>query len=108
MILFFRTRIYIIFSTILNTPVPTGSASAQRKRSIVGDNHSITDSGERQRQRVRLARLEADMAYFQARLELIGEATTSNRAAQRKVFNLLHKTVAGKILKVKRRYTDLN
>ena len=71
------------------------------------DNHSMTDSEERQHQRVRLARLEADMAYFQARIELIGEANTNNRLAQRKVFNLLHKMVASKIMKVKRRYTDL-
>lgn len=63
---------------------------------------------ERKRQRVRLARLEADMAYFQARLELIGEPNSSNRAAQRKVFNLLHKTVATKILQLKRRYAEFN
>ncbi len=69
--------------------------------------HSSADSAERKRQRIRLARLEADMAYFQARLELIGEPNSNNRVAQRKVFNLLHKTVASKIMKVKRRYTDL-
>ncbi|MBK1719288.1 hypothetical protein [Thiocystis violacea] len=69
---------------------------------------TAVDPEERKRQRVRLARLEADMAYFQARLELIGEANSSNRAAQRKVFNLLHKTVASKILKVKRQYAELN
>lgn len=66
------------------------------------------DSDERKRQRVRLARLEADMAYFQARLELIGAPNSSNRAAQRKVFNLLHKTVANKILKLKRRFAELS
>ncbi len=69
---------------------------------------TAVDPEERKRQRVRLARLEADMAYFQARLELIGVANSSNRAAQRKVFNLLHKTVASKILKVKRRFAELN
>lgn len=67
-----------------------------------------SDSGERKRQRIRLARLEADMAYFQARLELIGIPNSSNRAAQRKVFNLLHKTVASKILKLKRRFAELS
>ncbi|NEV62308.1 hypothetical protein [Thiorhodococcus minor] len=67
-----------------------------------------SDSSERKRQRIRLARLEADMAYFQARLELIGSPNSSNRAAQRKVFNLLHKTVASKILKLKRRFAELN
>ncbi|MBK1723504.1 hypothetical protein [Thiocystis violacea] len=70
-------------------------------------NAKSADSDERKRQRVRLARLEADMAYFQARLELIGEPNSSNRAAQRKVFDLLHKTVATKVLKVKRRFLDL-
>lgn len=67
-----------------------------------------SDSDERKRQRIRLSRLEADMAYFQARLELIGAPSSSNRAAQRKVFNLLHKTTASKVLKVKRRFTELN
>ena len=66
------------------------------------------EADERKRQRIRLARLEADMAYFQARLELLGEPNSNNRAAQRKVFNLLHKTVASKILKVKRRFAELN
>ncbi len=46
------------------------------------------------------------MAYFQARLELIGEPNSNNLAAQRRVFDLLHKTVASKILKAKRRVTD--
>lgn len=46
------------------------------------------------------------MAYFQARLELIGEPNSNNRAAQRRVFDLLHKTVASKILKAKRRAAD--
>lgn len=66
------------------------------------------EADERKRQRIRLARLEADMAYFQARLELLGEPISNNRAAQRKVFGLLHKTVATKILKVKRRFAELN
>ncbi len=63
--------------------------------------------GERKRQRVRLSRLEADMAYFQARLELIGSPNSSNRAAQRKVFNVLHEITANKVLKVKRRCVEL-
>lgn len=71
-------------------------------------NDSLADTEENKRQRVRLARLESDMAYFQARLELIGTPATNNLAAQRKVFNLLHKAVASKILQVKRRYADLN
>jgi hypothetical protein len=73
----------------------------------VDKNDSTAEFDERKRQRVRLARLEADMAYFQARIELIGEANTNNRVAQRKAFNFLHKTVASKILKLKRRFSDL-
>jgi hypothetical protein len=66
---------------------------------------SIAD--EQKRQRVRLARLEADMAYFQARLEIIGEPDSTNQMAQRKVFKLLHKNVGGKIIKAKRQYSEL-
>lgn len=62
---------------------------------------------ERKRQRVRLARLEADLAYFQARLELIGDSHTSNRIAQRKVFHLLNKVVVTKIQNIKQRYIEL-
>jgi hypothetical protein len=48
---------------------------------------------ERRRQRLDLARIEADLAYFQARLELIGEPTSANQRAQRKLFKLLHEQV---------------
>lgn len=73
------------------------------------DKRELTvDADERRRQRIRLARLEADLAYFQARLELIGDPITNNLAAQRKVFNMLHKSVASKILKVRRRYSELS
>lgn len=54
--------------------------------------------------RIRLAKLEADMAYFEARLELIGEPTSSHRAAQRKLFTLLHKVIARQILETRRRH----
>jgi hypothetical protein len=64
-------------------------------------------SDERKRRRVRLAKLEADMAYFQARLELIGEPESTNQMAQRKVFKLLHKTTGGKILTAKREYSEM-
>ncbi len=60
------------------------------------------DLTERTRRRIRLARLEADMAYFQARLEMIGEPTTANQLTQRKVFELLLKTVSNKVAKVQR------
>lgn len=57
--------------------------------------------------RIQLAKLEADVAYFQARLELIGEPTSSNRAAQRKLFTLLHKAIAKQILDTRRRHAEL-
>jgi hypothetical protein len=61
-----------------------------------------TDPDGRARRRVRLARLEADLAYFQARLEIIGEPESANQMAQRKAFRQLHKTLAGRVLQVKR------
>jgi hypothetical protein len=64
--------------------------------------YSAADQLERKRRRVRLARLEADIAYFQARLEIIGEPTTANQLTQRKAFVLLLKTVSTKVAKVKR------
>ena len=67
----------------------------------------LDESDLRTRRRVRLARLEADMAYFQARLEIIGEPDSTNQMAQRKVFRMLHKTLAGKILNAKRQYSEM-
>lgn len=58
--------------------------------------------------RIALAKLEADVAYFQARLELIGELTSNHRIAQRKLFTLLHKAVARQILDTKRQHPDLH
>jgi hypothetical protein len=69
------------------------------------DTASIAD--EQKRHRVRLARLEADLAYFQARLEIIGEPGSTNQMAQVKVFKLLHKNAGGKILKAKRRVAEV-
>jgi hypothetical protein len=67
------------------------------------DNPQIISApDERIRRRVRLARLEADLAYFQARLEIIGEPGSANQMAQRKAFRLLHKTLAGRVLQAKR------
>ena len=47
------------------------------------------------------------IAYFQARLEMIGEPTNINQIAQRKVFKLLHKFTGGTVLQVKREYSEL-
>jgi hypothetical protein len=61
---------------------------------------------ERLHRTARLAKLEADVAYFQARLELLGEPRSANQLAQRKVFKLLHKNLGESILKAKRRLVD--
>ena len=61
---------------------------------------------QRTRRRIQMARLEADMAYFQARIELIGEPCTSNQRAQFKLFGLLHKSLGGKLLHAKKRQVE--
>lgn len=71
------------------------------------DQDREPDHSERMRRRVRLARLEADMAYFQARLEVIGHPDSNNQMAQLKVFKLLNKAIAGKILRAKRQYSEM-
>ncbi|MCK7575996.1 MAG: hypothetical protein MZV65_08925 [Chromatiales bacterium] len=72
---------------------------------FLGDRQG--EAQARREARIRLARLEADIAYFQARLELIGEPNSSNRAAQRKLFTLLYKATARQILDTRRRHADL-
>ncbi len=47
--------------------------------------------------KVELARMEADVAYFQARLELIGEPNTANQNAQRKAFKHLYKKLSSQV-----------
>jgi hypothetical protein len=73
----------------------------------MSDPDTAPGSDERRRHRVRLARLEADMAYFQARLEIIGEPDSANQVAQRKVFKLLHHAIAERVLKAKRQYVQM-
>jgi len=74
---------------------------------MADSNTSNAEVDERKRQQLRLARLETDLAYFQARLELIGDSHTSYRVTQRKVFHLLNKSVVYKIQKIKQRYAEL-
>lgn len=57
------------------------------------------------RRKVALARLEADVAYFQARLELLGRPTTFNQAAQRKIFAHLYKRLSNQVASEKRSLT---
>jgi len=49
------------------------------------------------RRRVELARLEADVSYFCARLELFGEPVSSNQAAQRRAFRYLYKQLSSRV-----------
>jgi len=65
-----------------------------------------SNADEHARRRARLAHMEADFAYFQARLEILGEPQSTNQLAQRKVFKLLHKSVGEKILLTKRRMIE--
>jgi len=55
-----------------------------------------------QLQRIELARMESDLAYFQARIELIGEPATTNENAQHKLFQMLCRTFQNHILRAKR------
>ena len=64
------------------------------------------NSIERSRRKICLANLEADVAYFQARLEILGRPQTTNQIAQRKVFKLLHESLGDMILKTKRRMIE--
>lgn len=52
---------------------------------------------ERERRKLRIARLEADLAYFEARLELLGEPRSTNQQAQRRVFQLLCDGIGGRL-----------
>lgn len=67
------------------------------------DAQAAPASADDRRRRVRLARMESDLAYFQARLEIIGEPRTSNQRAQRKTFKLLYKAFGNHIVRAKRR-----
>ena len=49
------------------------------------------------RRRLRIAQAEADLAYFQARLALIGEPSTLNQYAQQCAFQILYKAVGQKL-----------
>ena len=56
---------------------------------------------ERARRRLRVAKSQADIAYFQARLTLLGEPTTLNQAAQQRTFRRLLKAVGKRLVNVK-------
>jgi hypothetical protein len=62
------------------------------------DPQPTPDAGARRR--LRIAQAEADLAYFQARLALIGEPNTLNQYAQRCAFQMLYKAVGQKLAKL--------
>lgn len=68
----------------------------------------VRGNQNQQRQRIRLARMESDLAYFQARLELIGEPKTSNENAQHKLFQMLCRTFGHHIVRAKRELSEKN
>jgi hypothetical protein len=56
---------------------------------------------ERSRRRLRVAKCQGDMAYFQARLTLLGEPKTLNQLAQRRTFERLFNAVGRRLINVK-------
>ena len=61
---------------------------------------------DRRRERARLAKLEADVAYFQARLEIIGDPETTNQLAQRRAFGVLSRITGEELMSRKRRLME--
>jgi hypothetical protein len=61
---------------------------------------------EQTRLKVGLPSLEADVAYFHARLEILGEPTTTNQWAQQKVYRLLSQSIEDLILETKRQMIE--
>lgn len=64
------------------------------------DDHIETPE-ERHRRRLRVAKSQADMAYFQARLTLLGEPKTLNQLAQQRTFKRLLKAVGRRLVNIK-------
>ncbi|WP_200280371.1 hypothetical protein [Rhabdochromatium marinum] len=52
--------------------------------------------------RLLMIQLQSDLAYFQARLGLIGEPRTTNQEAQRRTFKLLHQGVGQQMIKARK------
>jgi hypothetical protein len=62
---------------------------------------AIETPEERARRRLRVAKSQADIAYFQARLTLLGEPRTLNQVAQQRTFKRLLKAVGRRMVSVK-------
>jgi hypothetical protein len=56
---------------------------------------------QRSRRRARVAKCQADIAYFQARLTLLGEPQTLNQAAQQRTFRRLLKALSRRVVNVR-------
>lgn len=52
---------------------------------------------DRARRRLRIAQAKSDLAYFQARLALIGEPQTLNQFAQQRAFQMLDRVMGQKL-----------
>jgi len=52
--------------------------------------------------RLLMIQLQSDLAYFQARLGLIGEPRTTSQEAQRRTFKLLHQAVGQQMIKARK------
>ena len=63
-------------------------------------SESVETPEAQARRRLRIVQTQADLAYFEARLTLIGEPVTLNQRAQQRTFRALHKAVGQKLLKV--------
>ncbi len=66
------------------------------------DNQGRPQDDDRRAARIRLAKLEADIAYFQTRLQLIGELNSTYRLAQHKAFKILLQVAARQVFAARR------
>lgn len=64
-------------------------------------DNGIETPEERARRRLRMAKSQADIAYFQARLTLLGEPRTLNQVAQQRAFRRLLKAVGKRMVNAK-------
>lgn len=56
---------------------------------------------KRAKLRLQIAKLEADLAYFLAQLEFIGEPITTNQAGQILAFKTLQKSIGSRVIAAK-------
>ncbi|MBB1073367.1 hypothetical protein HUU62_02925 [Rhodoferax sp. 4810] len=54
------------------------------------------------RRRLQVVQLQSDLAYFQARLGLLGEPKTTNQEAQRRAFKLLHQVLGQQMIQTRK------